>query len=80
MTFGEMLKALREARGLSQAEMAEAAGLNVHSYRDWEHGRSEPLFSAVRKIARVLGVSMDLLPDPSAGGKGKRPPRRGKSK
>ena len=36
------LKAWREARGLSQARLAELLPVNLRTLQDWEQGRFEP--------------------------------------
>ncbi|MBK3564213.1 AAA family ATPase [Streptomyces sp. MBT62] len=41
MTFGEKLRDLRRASGLTQEELAEAAGLTARSIRDLERGRRQ---------------------------------------
>ncbi|MFD8817171.1 AAA family ATPase, partial [Streptomyces sp. NPDC059627] len=41
MTFGEKLRDLRRASGLTQEELAQAAGLTARSIRDLERGRRQ---------------------------------------
>jgi transcriptional regulator with XRE-family HTH domain len=60
-TFGERLKAARERAGLSQAGLAEASGVPVGNIRDYEQARREPLVGKAAKLARALGISLDLL-------------------
>jgi transcriptional regulator with XRE-family HTH domain len=65
--MGAMLRALREAAGLSQDQLAQAAGVPVGTLRNWEYGRREPLLSAAGRLAAALGVSVDeLLKAPTA--------------
>jgi transcriptional regulator with XRE-family HTH domain len=60
-SFGTRLKCLRTRAGLTQAALAERAGVPLTTLRNWEHDRREPLVSTAGKLARALGVSLDLL-------------------
>jgi transcriptional regulator with XRE-family HTH domain len=56
------LKRLREAAGLSQQDLAVAAGLSVGMVAQLEQGkRADPRVSTVAGLARVLGVTIDEL-------------------
>lgn len=59
--FGARLKALREKRGLSQAELADMAGVFKGQLLRYEHGRSSPTAEKIVALARVLRVSTDAL-------------------
>ncbi len=59
--FGMRLQSLRHKAGLSQSGLAKAAGVSLGSLRNWEHGRREPLLSAVISLSKALGVSLDVL-------------------
>jgi transcriptional regulator with XRE-family HTH domain len=59
--MGERLQQLRQARGLSQTQLAAAAGVPVGSLRNWEQGHRTPLLSAAARLAVALGVSLDVL-------------------
>lgn len=61
MGFGATLQKLREAAGLSQAELASRAGLKVDSIQNWEQERTRPRLEFLPRIAQVLGVSLDAL-------------------
>ena len=59
--FGKRLKALREAKGLKQREMAEAMGLKLRQYQRYEYGEiGEPL-EALNFFADYFGVTTDYL-------------------
>jgi transcriptional regulator with XRE-family HTH domain len=60
-TFGQRLKRLRQAAGLSQAKLARAAGVPHGSLRNWEYDLREPLVSTAAKLARALGITVDAL-------------------
>ena len=51
-SFGTGLQALRLAAGLSQAELAQAAGVPVSTLQNWEIDRTHP----ARQLVGVLGV------------------------
>jgi transcriptional regulator with XRE-family HTH domain len=58
---GELLQRLRQAAGLSQPQLAEAAGVPVATLRDWEQGRRAPPLDTAARVAVALGVSIDEL-------------------
>lgn len=55
------LRVLRDAEGLSQADLAEMVGVSPRQVGRWETGESEPLASLIPKICRALGCSLDQL-------------------
>ena len=56
--FGEMLLGLRRAAGLTQEELAGAAGVAARSIRELEHGRRErPQAHTVNMLASALGLT-----------------------
>jgi transcriptional regulator with XRE-family HTH domain len=59
--FKDRLRALREALGLSQSELAARCGVKLDSVQNWEQGRTEPRLSALIQLAQGLGVSLDTL-------------------
>jgi len=81
--IAKRVKALREAAGLSQAELASKAGLHLSAVTKLEQGwRSEPAFSTMAALAAALGVSCEAFTGtgpakatgkPTGPGKGKRP-------
>lgn len=56
MTVAEKLRALREKAGLTQAAMAERAGLSLGTIRNYEQDLRMPTLPAVVKLARAVGV------------------------
>lgn len=52
----EEIKALREAKGLSQAQMAQVVGLKKGSYIHIERKRHRPSVDAAKRIAKVFGI------------------------
>src|SRR5262245_58740696 len=59
MTFAKKLRLLREAKGLSEAKLADASGVSFATLRNYAMGRRAPSFEAVVKIARALGVTTE---------------------
>ena len=59
--FGERLLAAREARELSQTELAQKAGLQPAAIGHFERNRRKPSFANVRALAKALNVSSDYL-------------------
>ncbi|MDX3589250.1 ATP-binding protein [Streptomyces europaeiscabiei] len=58
MTFGEMLRDLRRASGLTQEGLAEAAGLTARSIRDLERGRRQrPQRRTAELLVSALGLA-----------------------
>lgn len=55
------LRALRLAAGLSQSELARAAGLTQAGVWQVENGRRAPNAETLCKLAGALGVSTDAL-------------------
>jgi DNA-binding XRE family transcriptional regulator len=75
-TMGERLKRLREARGMSQPQLAEAARIPVGTLRQWEQDRRLPSLEGFFAVADGLGVTLDELagrtaPEPKHKRKGK---------
>jgi transcriptional regulator with XRE-family HTH domain len=55
--FGERLRAIRSAAGLSQKALAERAGCNLFTVAKLERGAQEPAWPLVLALAQALGVS-----------------------
>lgn len=55
------LKRIRKERGLTQGELSELTGIDRISITRYETGKITPGGKALRKLARVLGVSLDEL-------------------
>jgi transcriptional regulator with XRE-family HTH domain len=61
MSFGQHLRALRAAAGLSRAELARRAGVPVGTLRNWEGDRGFPNLPTAMRLAEALGVPVELL-------------------
>lgn len=58
--MGAGLRARREARGLSQSEVAAAVGVTQPTYSQWERGTAIASADAAR-LARYFGTSVEEL-------------------
>lgn len=61
MTLGKRLTQLREARQLSQSEVARAIHLTQQAIDNYEKGTREPKGEILVRLARFYGVSTDYL-------------------
>jgi transcriptional regulator with XRE-family HTH domain len=69
LDFPQRLVALRKERGLTQKELAEAIGVHFTQLRRYEAGSSQPTLEVIRKLAKTLRISADVLIfDPSERG------------
>ena len=59
--FGEKVRALREARGLSQVQFAELLGVTKGMISAYETSVRMPSYKVLIRIARLFGVSTDYL-------------------
>jgi transcriptional regulator with XRE-family HTH domain len=55
--FGLEVRARRKARGLTQAQLAEASELSVEWIRRIERGAGTPSFDAIEALSAALGTS-----------------------
>ena len=58
---GSTIKMLREARGMTQAQLAERIGVSDKAVSKWETGKGLPDISLVEPLAKCLGVSVPEL-------------------
>lgn len=59
--FQIRLKELRESRGLSQADLAQAIHTKQSTVAMWENGTNRPRNATLEKLANFFGVSTDYL-------------------
>lgn len=55
---GHTIKTLREAKGLTQAELAETIGVSDKAVSKWETAKGLPDISLLQPLAQTLGVSV----------------------
>ena len=60
-TLGKNIKSIRARRGLSQAALAEKAGISITFLSNIERGLKYPLPNILSKIANTLDVEVNQL-------------------
>jgi transcriptional regulator with XRE-family HTH domain len=61
--FGENLKKLREAKGLTTREFADIADIAYSQVWTLESGQGDPSLTTLLAISRALGITLnDLVP------------------
>lgn len=64
--IGKCLRELRDRKGLTQEQLAEAVGCRKSTIGKWEHGDSSPDARELALICETLGVTADsVIFDPS---------------
>ena len=63
MPFKDMLKYLREQKGLSQEKLAELTQLSKSAISMYENGNREPKFETLETLANFFNVDMNTLLD-----------------
>lgn len=59
--FRKRLKDARKEKGLTIADLAEAAETSVSSMWGYENGRTYPSIDTAARMAKALGVTIDYL-------------------
>lgn len=59
--FTQLLKALREQKGVTQQQVSEATGISKSAYVNYECGNRKPGFSSLIILADYFNVSADTL-------------------
>ena len=61
MEFGEKLLELRNSKGMTQEELAEALFVSRTAISKWESGRGYPSIDSLKGISKFFSVSIDEL-------------------
>lgn len=67
------LKEIRKSKNISQEQAANALGISVRAYQNYEYEQREPNIEMINKLADFYGVTTDYLlgreplPNPLAG-------------
>lgn len=61
MTFGEKISLLRKKKNLSQAELADKVNVTRDTIGKYERNDIIPTVEKAKKMADILGVSLDFL-------------------
>ncbi len=59
--IGHNIKSFREAKGISQNELAERLSVTRQAVSNWECGKSEPDIDTLHKISDILGITIEEL-------------------
>ena len=59
MTIGKRIALLRKEKGLTQEELAQHMGVSGQAVSKWENDQTCPDISALPKLARLLGGTVD---------------------
>jgi len=62
--FAVKLKAIREASGLTQQQLAERAGIHLGGLFKIEQGLRQPSWETVQRLANALDVDYGVFADP----------------
>jgi transcriptional regulator with XRE-family HTH domain len=68
MTIGQKIKELRTEKKLSQTKLGDAIGVDKSQISKYETGENVPPLERIEKIAKVLGVTVSDIADPSDSG------------
>lgn len=63
MNFGMNIRKAREARGITQTELAARLGISSRTVSSWEVNRTEPKMEMVERICSVLNCRKSELID-----------------
>lgn len=63
MSLGENIKQARNAKNMTQAQLAEALSVSPQAVSKWETSETYPDGSMLVPLANLLGVSLDTLFD-----------------
>lgn len=61
MDFAGRLLKLRNERGCTQPDVANATGLSLRGYQNYERGLREPKLKVLIALADFYGISLDEL-------------------
>ena len=61
MSLGKVIRKYRKIRNLTQEEMAKRLGVTAPAVNKWENENSYPDITLLVPIARLLGISLDVL-------------------
>lgn len=54
MKINEIIKRLRQQKGLSQKKLGEMIGVSVRGLQDIEYGKTQPKYETLLKLSEVL--------------------------
>ena len=63
MSMGSQIKKLREKRGLTQSQLADAIGVSDKAVSTWENDQRVPRMVAIKKLAEFFNVENSVIVD-----------------
>lgn len=63
MLSGQKLKAIRALRGVTQAQLAESAGVSPTAIAEYERGKRDLRADTIRKLCEALQVTVTYQVD-----------------
>ena len=67
MSIGQNIKSVREERGFTQEQVAEAVGVSFQAVSSWERDEYRPDTDKLIKLAEVLDVSISAIAEEKHG-------------
>ena len=65
MNGGTVISRARRRAGLTQSALAERLGTTTSAVSRWEHGKVDPAFATVDRVARACGIELyEVLAEP----------------
>ena len=61
LTIGKRIGLLRKEKGMTQEELAEHMGISPQAVSKWENDQTCPDISALPKLSKLLGITVDEL-------------------
>ena len=61
MEFKDILRELREEKGLTQVQLAKELHFSLSIVNKWENGKKNPSVEAIKILARFFNVTTDYL-------------------
>lgn len=61
MAFGDNIQKLRNAKGMSQQELADAIGIGRSTLANYEQNKREASYETLKSIAKYFNVSIDYI-------------------
>lgn len=59
--LNQRIRILRQARGLSQVELAKILGVTKQSVSNWENDNIQPSIEMLKRMVQVFSVSTDYI-------------------
>lgn len=58
-SVGNIIRALRKSKNLSQKEFGEKLGFSPRTVSDWEAGNTEPDINTIRALVKFFDITYD---------------------